>query len=415
MAVPPRRPDLFDPEPEAAPPAPPDRPGAPASGLPLDDTERLARLRLIRSENVGPTTFEALIARYGSAKKALAVLPDLARRGGRTRPIRIPPPDAIEREMAAAARAGARFIVLGEPAFPRRLAALSPPPPVLCVMGSDDALHSPSIAIVGARNASALGRQFAERLARDLGAAGVHIVSGLARGIDGAAHRGALDTGTSAVLAGGLDCVYPPDHKDLAAAVARSGALVSEMPLGTAPQASLFPRRNRLVAGLALGVVVVEAALRSGSLITAHHAAEQGREVMAVPGFPLDPRGRGCNQLLRQGATLIEDAQDVMEAIGPTMDGFRRPDRAAATRLRDPAPAPSPLGSQGGSPPDDTLEAARRALWPLLGASPTPVDALIQAAGVPTDLALTVLMEWDLAGRIHREPGGAVSACEPVT
>ncbi len=374
----------------------------------ISTAERLARIRLIRSENVGPTTFEALIARFGSGEKALAALPDLARRGGRSRPIRIPPAHTIEREIEAAEKLGARFLVLGEAGYPARLAALSPPPPVLCLRGEADILSAPSIAIVGARNASALGRQFAERLARDLGQAGYPVVSGLARGIDGAAHRGALETGTIAVLAGGLDVIYPPEHEDLAAALVRTGALLSEMPMGTAPQASLFPRRNRLVAGLALGVVVVEAAVRSGSLITANHAAEQGREVMAVPGFPLDPRARGCNHLLRQGATLVECAEDVVEAIGIT--AHSRTMAPQETRFQDPPSAITVAPDEREEPPEDTVEAARRALWPLLGASPTPIDRLIQDAGVPTELALTVLMEWDLAGRIHREPGGSVTA-----
>ncbi len=370
-------------------------------GTSFDDAERLARLRLIRSETIGPATFEALIRRFETGIRALEALPDLARRGGRPRPLRITDAREAERELAAIARHGAHLLMAGETGFPFRLSVLDPPPPMLCIHGDIAFLETPCVAIVGARNASALGRQFAERMAQDLGAHGFTVVSGLARGIDGSAHGGALDTGTIAVLAGGVDHIYPPEHGALADAIVRNGALVSEMPFGFSPQARHFPRRNRLVSGLSLGVIVIEAAARSGSLITARHALDQGREVFAVPGSPLDPRARGGNQLLKDGATLTEGIDDVLEVLKPILGqpGLHQPAQGALSL------APPPQDDA-----DQDLKAAREALWPLLGPTPTPVDNLIRTAGVPADLALTVLLEWDLAGRIRREAGGQVSA-----
>ena len=280
-------------------------PRAAAAGrTPLAHAERRAWVRLIRSEQIGPATFAALLQRYGSASEALNALPRLARRAGRTRGIAIASETAIDEEFERVARIGARLVALPDPEYPTRLAELEAPPPVITVLGEIEILSRPAIAMVGARNASAIAMRFARELARDQGQAGLTVVSGLARGIDAAAHHGSLDTGTVAVLAGGVDNVYPPDNKELYARIREQGAIVSEMPIGFAPVAQHFPRRNRIISGLAQGVVVVEAAMNSGSLITARFAAEQGREVFAVPGSPLDPRCKGTNNLIRDGATL---------------------------------------------------------------------------------------------------------------
>src|SRR5262245_7522359 len=282
---------------------------------PLSDKERLDRLRLIRSENVGPVTFRSLLRRFGSARAAIEALPDLARRGGRPTPLRICPAAQAEQELGAAERIGARLLATDDADYPEALAAIDDAPPLLYMRGDGALLRRKAVAVVGARNASANGRRLAEDIARDLGAVGFAVVSGLARGIDHAAHRGSLDSGTIAVVAGGIDVVYPPDNEELQREIARRGLIVAEMPPGVVPQAKHFPRRNRLISGLSLGVLVVEAALQSGSLITARMALEQGREVLAVPGSPLDPRCRGTNNLLRQGAILAEGAADVLAAL----------------------------------------------------------------------------------------------------
>ena len=287
--------------------------------LDLTDAQRLDWLRLFRSDNVGPRTFRMLLNHYGDARAALAALPDLARRGGAQRSPRICSREDAEREMDAAHELGVRFVGLGEPDYPARLREIDDAPPLLALRGQQDVLDRPMLAMVGARNASAAGQKFAERLARDLGEAGLVIVSGLARGIDAAAHRASLATGTVAVLAGGHARIYPPEHVDLLDAILSEGAAVSEMPVGWEPRSRDFPRRNRLVSGLALGVVVVEAAMRSGSLITARLAGEQGREVFAAPGSPLDPRAEGSNGLLKQGATLVTEANDVITMLEPIL------------------------------------------------------------------------------------------------
>ncbi|MGA7488477.1 MAG: DNA-processing protein DprA, partial [Xanthobacteraceae bacterium] len=284
-------------------------------GLRLSDEQRIDWLRLIRSDHVGPRTFRALVNHCGDARAALAALPDLARRGGARGPARVQSRRNAERELEAAKSFGVRLIALGEPDYPHRLRMIDDAPPLLAVRGNMAVLDLPMVAIVGARNASAAGMRFAERLARDLGAAGFAVVSGLARGIDAAAHRGSLASGTIAVLAGGHDRIYPPEHADLAEAIPTDGALVSEMPLGWEPRARDFPRRNRLISGLAAGIVVVEAATRSGSLITARCALEQGREVFAVPGSPLDPRAEGSNDLIKQGATVVTQVADVIAVL----------------------------------------------------------------------------------------------------
>ncbi|MGH6882166.1 MAG: DNA-processing protein DprA, partial [Hypericibacter sp.] len=288
----------------------------PARKTALSDPERADRLRLARTFSIGPITFRRLLDRFHSAAEALRALPELARASG-AEILRPPSRAQAEDEIAALARFGGQFLTLGEAGYPEPLAAIEDAPPLLALRGTAALLLRPSIGVVGARNASVSGRKLAEELSRDLGAAGLVVVSGLARGIDAAAHQGALATGTVAVFAGGLDQVYPPEHDDLAQAILdQGGALVSEMPLGTEPQARHFPRRNRLVSGLSRGVLVIEAALKSGSLTTARFALEQGREVMAVPGSPLDPRCRGTNQLLREGAGLVETAADALLHLG---------------------------------------------------------------------------------------------------
>src|SRR5580704_10449581 len=285
----------------------------------LTDDQRIDWLRLIRSDNVGPRTFRSLIRHFGSARTALERLPDLARRGGAARPGRICSEEDARAELAAGERLGVHLVAPGEDGYPQRLATLDDAPPLLGVRGLRDVLMRPVIAIVGSRNASGAGLKFAGTLARDLGEAGFVIASGLARGIDQAAHRASIASGSVAVLAGGHDRIYPPEHEDLLAAIIASGGAISEMPLGHVPRARDFPRRNRLISGASLGVVVVEAAHRSGSLITARIAAEQGREVFAVPGSPLDPRAAGTNDLIKQGATLITEAADVIQAVEPIL------------------------------------------------------------------------------------------------
>lgn len=360
----------------------------------LADAERLGWLRLTRSEGVGPATFRSLLQRYGTASRALAALPDLARNGGRRTPLKLCPAGEAEKELAAAAAIGARLIASCEADFPALLGVLDPPPPLIYAKGRLDLLAKDSIAIVGARNASAGGRKLAEDLAGGLGAQGVIVTSGLARGIDTAAHIGALATGTIAVVAGGIDVVYPPENAKLHARIAEEGAIVSEMPPGLAPMANHFPRRNRIIAGLALGTVVVEAAIGSGSLITARQALEQNREVFAVPGSPLDPRSRGANDLIRQGAVLTESADDVTNVLQTIWrPGFAEPpsDRAV--------------------PPDDNanLDAARHAIVELLSPTPVAVDDLIRQSGIAASTVLTVLLELDLAGRLHRSSGQKVA------
>ncbi len=360
--------------------------------------ERLARLRLLRSENVGPITFHELIARFGSGAAALDALPELARQGGRARPIRLGPRDRAEAELEALSAEGARVLFNGEPDYPERLAEIADAPPFVSVLGDAELLARRCVAVVGARNASANGRRLAETLAAELGGRGYVVVSGLARGVDTAAHKGSLAGGTVAVVAGGLDVVYPQENIGLYEEIAARGALLSEMPPGTVPQARHFPRRNRLISGLALGVLVVEAAPRSGSLITARMALEQGREVFAVPGSPLDPRARGCNDLLRQGAVLTETADDV-EAV---LDGMLRPALGAPQGFELPEPQPVPDAGAG-------LEPARREVVELLAAEPVMVDEILRRCQVSPAIVNTVLLELELAGRLERHPGNRVS------
>jgi DNA processing protein len=355
--------------------------------------EQVARLRLIRSENVGPVTYFQLVARFGSAAAALAAIPELAARGGGRAP-KLASRAAIENEMEQVARLGARYLFVGQGHYPALLAEVESAPPALIVQGDVALAERNLIAMVGARNASAAACRFARMLAAGLGEAGAVIVSGLARGIDTAAHDGALDSGTIAVVAGGIDVFYPPENEARQRAIAERGLLVAEQPPGTEPRARHFPYRNRIIAGLAQGTVVVEAAPRSGSLITARCAADFGREVMAVPGSPLDPRAQGCNQLIRDGAILIQNAEDVLEALSPmTIRPFRQDELDYA--------APHAVA--------DADEAARRDIAALLNGTPVPIDELVRQTSLPPAIVQTVLLELELAGRLDRHAGGRVS------
>ncbi|CAL78244.1 DNA processing chain A (DprA/Smf) [Bradyrhizobium sp. ORS 278] len=360
----------------------------------LSATERRDRLRLIRSDHVGPRTFRALLDQFGTARRALDRLPELARRGGASAG-RICSIDEAEAELEACRRQGLKLRAPEEDGYPPRLATCEDAPPLLVIRGDRDTLTRPMIAIVGSRNASAAGLKFAGLLAHELGQAGFIIISGLARGIDQAAHRASVASGTVAVLAGGHDRIYPPEHVDLLGAIIGShGAAISEMPLGHEPRARDFPRRNRLISGASLGVVVVEAAHRSGSLITARMASEQGREVFAVPGSPLDPRSAGTNDLIKQGATLVTTAADIIQAVGPIME------RPLPLSLREPDEelfAPDPESHD------------RTQILGLLGPTPVSIDDLIRMSGLSPAVLRMVLLELELAGRLERHGGGMVS------
>jgi len=359
--------------------------------------------RLARTEGVGPIAWRRLLARYGTPTAALNALPRLARAGGRETALEIPSADDANRELDRLARIGARLLVLGQPDYPPLLAMLEDAPPIIAIQGDITLLATRSIAMVGGRNASANGQRMAESLGADL-AHHLTVVSGLARGIDAAAHQGALATGrTVAVVAGGLDMPYPPEHATLQARIAETGAVVTEAPLGTAPQARHFPRRNRIVAGLSLGVVVVEAAQRSGSLITARIAQEAGREVFAVPGSPTDPRSRGANDLLRQGAILTETAADVLDNL-PAHPIY--PDLLAAG-----APTAPGMAEPAADPLDDALDLPRvlSQVIDLLGPSPTAVDDVVRRCQFSPAAVMVALLELELAGRLEMLPGNRVA------
>ncbi len=371
-------------------------------GIRLSDSQRLSWLRLIRSENVGPATFRELIAHCGSAADALEMLPELVRRGGARRQIRIASLDDAEREMQAAARLGAFFVGIGEPDYPRYLRQCDNPPPLVAIKGNPDVFRLPPVAIVGARNASLVGIKFARTLARELGDAGYAIISGLARGIDTAAHEASLDHGTVAVMAGGLDLPYPPENIELYKAIAsRNGAAISEMPFGWEPRAKDFPRRNRIIAALSLGLVVVEAAERSGSLISARLAGELGRLVFAVPGSPLDPRAKGTNDLLKNGAIVTTCSEDIIAGLTPLVE---RPHFEGPAFLAPETDFPSL------HPPD---ESDRDRIVNLLGPVPVEIDDLIRTSELHPSLVMLILLELDLAGRLQRHSGGYVSLLYP--
>jgi DNA processing protein len=370
----------------------------------LTAAQRLDWLRLIRSENVGPRTFSMLLRRCGSAGAAIEALPDLARRGG-ARTVRIFRRDEAQEELEAAAKMNVALVAMGETDYPARLAEIEDAPPLLAVRGNAAVLNKPMIAIVGSRNASAAGARLAEQLAQDLGAAGLVVVSGLARGIDAAAHRASVATGTVAVLAGGHDRIYPPEHAPLVEALIADGAAVSEMPFTYGPRAHDFPRRNRLISGLSLGVIVVEAAQKSGSLITGRMALEQNREVFAVPGSPLDARAAGSNALIKQGATMVTEAEDVLAVLRPIIGPATAPSRHGphdgGPGLEDDA---------GESPPDGASSTdARARIVALLGPTPVPVDDLIRLSGTTSTAVQATLLELELAGRLKRQQGGRVA------
>ncbi len=400
----------------------------------LDEAEKLEWLRLIRSENVGPRTFKSLLDRYKTAAAALRALPGLVKKGT-SRDIKICSKADAEAEWARAQKLNIRFVAVCEPVYPDALRNIDAPPPLIAVAGKTEVLARPIVSIVGSRNASASGLVFTERLVRGLASAGYVVASGLARGIDVKAHMASLQTGTVAVLAGGHDHIYPSEHEGLARRICETGALISEMPLGWEPRARDFPRRNRIVAGLSLGVVVVEASRRSGSLITARFANEQGREVFAVPGSPLDARAEGTNDLIRQGATLCTSAEDVIAALAPVRDRGATPDALGEAPLPLPDAEPlweeldlfAELGDPSGStidrrawrsfeetgtapvePPADANGVARR-LASLLGPSPVQIDDLIRASGLEPRVVQAALVELELGGEIVRRDGNRVA------
>lgn len=359
---------------------------------PARSGDTIARLRLIRTAQVGPVTYAQLIARFHSAEAAIAALPQLAARGGGKSPV-VAPVALAERELALVHRLGARHLFLGDHDYPALLARLDDAPPALILRGDTTLLARTPVAMVGARNASAAACRFARQLAAELGREQVVVVSGLARGVDTAAHVGSIATGTIGVIAGGIDVVYPPENAALQERIATEGLLIAEQPPGTEPRARHFPYRNRIIAGLSLGTVVVEAAPKSGSLITARLAGELGREVMAVPGSPLDPRAQGCNGLIRDGAILVQSAADVLETIRPI----------------DARMVESPQSGFRAPPPEDASDSDRRRIHALLGPVPVAIDELIRQSGASPAIVHTVLLELELAGRLERHAGGRVA------
>ena len=374
---------------------------------PTTEDDRLSWLRLIRSRRVGTVTFWRLLDEYGSAEAALTALPEVAKAAG-VQSYEPCPEAVIIKEYKAGKTAGARLICRGEPAYPEALADLPDAPPLLWVIGDLSCLNRPMVALVGARNASSLGTRMARKLAEGLGAAGITVVSGLARGIDAAAHLAALPTGTIAVMAGGVDAIYPIENLKLADEIAAKGARISEQPMGLSPVARHFPLRNRIVSGLARAVIVVEAAARSGSLITARNALDQGREVLAVPGHPLDGRAAGCNMLIRDGATLVRSAEDVLEALAPR-DAPAATDRTAPTPR--PAPPAPPQVAQIGRDWRD-MAALHQQILDRLGPSPLAEDQLIRDLALPSAAVAPELVTLELEGRILRQPGGLLSRTE---
>ncbi len=367
---------------------------------PITEEEKLQWLQLIRSENVGPVTFYDLLQYYGSAKEALTFLPKLSKRGGLNKSLYICKEEDAYNEWIALKKMGGFLIARGDPNYPKSIAILPDAPPLLSVLGNPALLTKNAIGIVGARNASINGQRLAEKFAENLGKHGYGIASGLARGIDTAAHKGALSTGTVAVVAGGIDIIYPPENESLYKdIIAHKGAVVAEMPLGTTPQATHFPRRNRLISGLSQGLLVVEAALHSGSLITARYALEQGREVFAIPGSPLDPRAQGTNNLIKQGATLVQTPEEVIEALRP-LSTFEVQENMD-------------LDDKGSfilsSAEEEETHLYREKVFSSLSHEPTPVDEIIRRCQIKPPVLMMILIELELAGRIQRHPGNQVS------
>ncbi|MEV8465245.1 DNA-processing protein DprA [Fluviibacterium sp. DFM31] len=367
------------------------------------EEDRLSWLRLFRSRGVGVHTFFRLMQEHGSAQQVLDRLPDLAAKAG-VRKYQ-PASDALVRaEYRDGARMGARLICFGEDDYPQTLSVIPDPPPVIWVKGRCELFRDPMVAIVGARNASSLGERMARKLALDLGAHGFAVVSGLARGIDTAAHEAALETGTIAVLGGGLDVAYPRENQRLQDRIAKAGLLVSEQPIGTTPQSRHFPRRNRIITGLSLGTIVVEAAARSGSLLSARNAADQGREVMAVPGHPMDGRASGCNMLLRDGAALVRSAEDVIEALEGCTPAANTP--VAPRPVQDALPLPGPDAE-----PRPILHDVQSALLNRLGPVPTAEDQLVRDLNLAPGALAGAVLDLEIAGKIQRHAGGLISRC----
>ena len=408
-------------------PSRPDRAGAPlfsSAPLPvavLSDRERVACLRLIRSENVGPVTFREMINQFGGAEAALAALSDMSRRGSHGRRIKVCPSDAAEAELEAAQAAGATPVFTIEPGYPSLLAEAGVPPPMIYVRGIPELLTRPVLAIVGSRDCSAAGMRVAATLAAELSAAGFVIASGLARGIDAVAHRGGLAKGTAAVLAGGIDVLYPPEHRKLYDEIGERGCLLTEMPPGFSPRAQDFPRRNRIISGISLGVVIVEAAKRSGTLVTARYAGEQGRDVFAVPGHPLDPRAEGTNRLIQDGAKMVLTTDDIISELRPQLlrytgslaTGAGEPERGGfqantGTATWEPAAAVASGVEAGGDRSGGSEQATIRVLA-ALGPHPVDIDALVPATGFSIRAVQIALIELDLAGRIERHGAQLVS------
>lgn len=372
----------------------------------FSENQKLSWLQLYRSQNVGPATFRDLISHFGTAADALENLPDLAKRGGAASKIKIGSANDALREMQAAKQLGAEFICLGETKYPPLLRQLEQAPPIICIKGSPEGFQNPAAAIVGSRNASISGLKLTERFSKQLGEAGYRVVSGLARGIDTAAHKAALETGTIAVFAGGLDCIYPEENKALANAIIdKGGALVTEMPLGWKPRAQDFPKRNRIVTGLSAGVLVIEAAKRSGSLITARLANESGRIVLAVPGSPLDPRSDGTNGLIREGATLVTSIEDILEALSPLNDEqnefiFDVSENENLTEFDS---------SEIDHPIEEPSETSRQRVIASLSTTPVEIDDIVHYTGSSPGEVQLILLELGLAGRVQRHNGNRVS------
>lgn len=370
----------------------------------LNQSEQLDWLQLIRTPTIGPITFHRLIAKYGSAADALAALPELARKAGRQSTLKAANRRDAEREIKKADQQGARLIASCENDYPKALAQIPDAPPILYLRGHANLFEKPSIAIIGARNASGIGRKIARSLAVDLGRANVVVTSGLARGIDAAAHASALETGTIAVVAGGVDVVYPPEHDELTSRIAREGALISECAMGRKPTARDFPKRNRLISGLSHGVLVVEAAAKSGTLITARFALEQGREVFAVPGSPLDPRCQGANRLIRDGATLVETADDVMQVLAAQHIGVGEKDRDLFGSAEYP---------DGFEPTAELTASLRTKISELLAFTPLHRDEILREIGSPPGLVADALLELVLSGAAIEHDGGRFSLPSP--
>ena len=378
-------------------------------GIPLTDMQRLHWLQLIRSENVGAVTFIDLIEHFGSAGDALNALPELSSKGGRGKPIRIASREDAERELELAEKIGARFIGLGEPDYPPYLRAIEAPPPLILVKGNCDRFFSPSVGIVGSRNASAGGKKLTTLFANQLGKTGFTTISGLARGIDTAAHYASIDTGTIAVMAGGIDHIYPPENKELYFTILdKGGVIVSEMPIGTQPRAQDFPRRNRIIAGMSLGLLVCEAATRSGSLITARLAGEMGRIVFAIPGSPLDPRAQGTNNLIKEGALLVTRPEDITETLtplSPSQDNRQLAIFGDTDENYTELPQTPVLDKNA----IDRIDKDRDAVLNALSTAPIDLETLSLASEVPIDQIYLILVELDLAGKLVRHSGGMVS------